>query len=58
MNNRTITAITAAVLLPVIALTAWAYIRGHITYAEYLDMWREPVAIMLGFWVRGEVGES
>lgn len=55
MNTKTTTAITAGVLLPLVLVSAWAYIDGQISFADYLAMWREPSALMLGFWFRGQI---
>jgi len=61
VNDRTFDAvsiITGIVLIPLVALTGWAYLQGSITFADYVGMWNEPVALMLGFWFRGVGKES
>jgi hypothetical protein len=49
----TVSIITALVLLPMVGVSAYAYISGALTFAEYAAMWREPLALLLGFWLRG-----
>lgn len=49
----TITVITAIVLLPMVGASAYAYLTGGLQFADYAAMWREPVALLLGFWLRG-----
>ncbi len=45
--------ITAAVLLPAVAVSVWAVITHQIDFAEYRALWAEPLALLLGFWLRG-----
>lgn len=55
MNTKTTTAITAGVLIPLVLVSAWAYIDGQITYQQYIDQWAGPAGVMLGFWFRGQI---
>lgn len=48
----TVTVITALVLIPMVAASQWALYTGTLTFAEYAAMWREPLALLLGFWLR------
>lgn len=57
-NSKTTTAITALVLIPLVALSAWAYIDGQITYGQYVDQWAGPAGVVLGFWFRGQMVEG
>lgn len=45
--------LTALILLPMVAVSAYALYSGTITYADYAAAWREPIALLLGFWLRG-----
>lgn len=45
--------ITAAVLLPAVAVSVWAVVTGQIEFADYRALWAEPIALLLGFWLRG-----
>lgn len=49
----TVAILTALVLLPMIFATGWAYHSGAITFREYLEMWRDPALLLIGFWARG-----
>ena len=49
----TVSIITTLVLLPMVGVSAYAYIKGEVTYAAYVEGWREPLALLLGFWLRG-----
>ena len=56
MDSRlldTVTIITAIVLLPMVGISGWAYVSGDLTFHEYAAMWSEPLALLLGFWLRG-----
>jgi hypothetical protein len=56
MDNKlldTVSIITALVLLPMVGVSAWAYVKGDLVFSAYTDMWREPLALLLGFWLRG-----
>jgi hypothetical protein len=54
----TVSIITALVLLPMVGVSAYAYIAGQLTFAEYASMWREPLALLVGFWLRGAGREA
>lgn len=54
----TVTTITALILLPLVAVAVHAYLTGSIAFREYVDMWREPLALLLGFWFRGMVSQK
>ena len=45
--------ITALILLPMVCASVYALYRGEITYIAYAEAWREPLALLLGFWLRG-----
>lgn len=49
----TVSIITAAVLLPAVAVSVWAVVTGRITFTEYRGLWSEPLALLIGFWFRG-----
>jgi hypothetical protein len=53
-----ISVITVLVLLPMVGVSGHAYWAGHIQFAEYLEMWRDPFALLLGFWLRGATKET
>lgn len=56
MDSRlldTVSIITALILLPMVCASAYALWRGWISYPEYAEAWREPLALLLGFWLRG-----
>lgn len=48
----TVTVITALVLLPMVGASLWALYTGTLTFEQYAAMWREPLALLLGFWLR------
>ncbi len=50
--------ITLLVLIPMVAVSGFAYWSGRIDFADYVDMWREPVTLLFGFWLRGASKES
>lgn len=52
MDQRTVSIITAIVLIPMVAVSAYAYANGQLTFAEYIGMWKEPALLMIGFWFR------
>ena len=49
----TVTLITAIVLMPMVGVSVWAFVKGSLTFHEYAAMWAEPLALLLGFWLRG-----
>lgn len=56
MDSKTfdaISIITILVLIPVVALSGHAYWAEKIQFTEYVDMWREPLTLLFGFWLRG-----
>jgi len=56
MDRKTfdvVSIITAIVLLPLVVVSVVAYIRGDLPFSEYAAAWREPLALLLGFWFRG-----
>lgn len=48
-----VSVITVLVLIPMVVVSAHAYWSGNIGVDEYLVMWRDPFALLLGFWLRG-----
>lgn len=48
----TVTVITVLVLLPMVGASLWAFYTGALSFPEYSAMWREPLALLLGFWLR------
>lgn len=48
----TVTIILAIVLLPMVAASAWAFYQGNLSIAEYADLWGEPIALLLGFFLK------
>lgn len=54
----TITIITALVLIPLVAISGHAYYVGTLPFDEYISMWKEPVTLLIGFWLRGALKES
>lgn len=56
MDRKTfdaVTIITAIVLLPMVGVSVAAFVTEKLTFTEYAAMWREPLALLLGFWLRG-----
>lgn len=45
--------ITVLVLLPMIGLSMYEYIRGGMQFSEFAGMWKEPLMLLVGFWIRG-----
>ena len=45
--------ITLIVLVPLSLGTAYAYIVDNITFVEYTGVWKEPMLLLFGFWLRG-----
>lgn len=52
MDQRTVSVITGLVLVPMVAVSAYAYITGQLSFAEYVAMWKEPALLMIGYWFR------
>lgn len=48
-----VSVITLLVLLPMVCASAYALYSGQLTYQAYAEAWREPFALLLGFWLRG-----
>ncbi len=48
--------ITLVVMVPLCLSTAWAYISGDATLAEYYGTWKEIALLLVGFWLRGAQG--
>lgn len=55
---NTVTIITAIVLLPLVVVSVVAYLRGELTFVDYSAAWREPLALLMGFWFRGVVSQK
>lgn len=56
MDKRIVDAVfivTAIVLLPMVGGSLYAYLAGQIPFSEYAAMWREPLALLLGYLLRG-----
>lgn len=56
MDRKTfdvVAVITALLLIPLVAASTWAYVSGELPFTEFAGMWKEPVALLLGFWLRG-----
>lgn len=45
--------ITLIVLVPLSLGTVYAYTTSQITFTEYTGMWKEPMLLLFGFWLRG-----
>ena len=56
MSSRlldTVSILTAIILLPMVGVSVWAFVKGTLGFHEYAAMWSEPLALLLGFWLRG-----
>lgn len=56
MSNKIFNAVAVITLLILAAnlgVSAYAFAVGKATYAEFLNTWREPLAVCLGYWLRG-----
>lgn len=49
--------ITVIILIPLVGVSVWAYVSGALSFQDYVAFWREPVALLLGFWLRGVKSE-
>jgi len=45
--------ITLVILLPMVLSSVWAFVSGDITFAEFSGGWKEPLLLLIGFWIRG-----
>lgn len=45
--------LTLVVMLPLCLGTVYGYIQNDITFSEYISFWKEPMLLLVGFWLRG-----
>lgn len=45
--------LTLVVMLPLCLGTVYGYIQNDITFNEYISFWKEPMLLLVGFWLRG-----
>lgn len=45
--------LTLVVMLPLSLGTAYALMSGGIGFSEYIQYWKEPMLLLVGFWLRG-----
>lgn len=56
MDSKYLDVVTVATLLVLVAAiggSAYALYQGTIQFADYREVWAEPMALLLGFWLRG-----
>lgn len=45
--------LTLVVMLPLCLGTLYGYVQSDITFNEYVAFWKEPMLLLVGFWLRG-----
>lgn len=50
--------LTLVVMLPLCLGTLYGFISGVVTFLEYIAYWKEPMLLLVGFWLRGATGVS
>ena len=45
--------ITLLILLPMVLLSAYGHAAGRTEFAQYAAEWKEPLMLLIGFWIRG-----
>jgi hypothetical protein len=50
--------ITLIVLVPLSLGTVFQYAQGNITFMEYTGIWKEPMLLLFGFWLRGAANDN
>ena len=45
--------ITLVILLPMVLSSVWAFAAGALTFSEFSAGWKEPLLLLIGFWIRG-----
>jgi hypothetical protein len=50
--------ITLVILLPMVGASLWTFIAGKLTFAEFSAGWKEPMLLLIGFWIRGAASQD
>lgn len=45
--------ITLVILLPLIIGSSVSFALGSLTFTEFMREWKEPLMLLIGFWIRG-----
>lgn len=56
MNTKlfdTLAVVLAIMLIPLVGASLWAFLNGQVTFKEYADLWATPIALVLGFYLKG-----
>lgn len=48
-----VSVITVLILLPLIVGSSVAFGMGLLTFSEFMREWKEPLMLLIGFWIRG-----
>lgn len=49
----TVGVLTLVVMLPLCLGTLIGFMSGSITFDQYIAYWKEPMLLLVGFWLRG-----
>jgi len=50
--------LTLVVMVPLCLGTVYGYISGSISFDQYIAYWKEPMLLLVGFWLRSATGTS
>lgn len=50
--------LTLVVMVPLCLGTVYGYISGSISFDQYITYWKEPMLLLVGFWLRSATGTS
>lgn len=50
--------LTLVVMLPLCLGTLYGFVSGDVTFPEYIAYWKEPMLLLVGFWLRGATGAA
>jgi len=51
--SNAVAVITLVILLPLVLGSAYAFLSGALTYDALHGIWKEPLLLLIGFWIRG-----
>ena len=51
--TNAVAVITLVILLPLVLGSAYAFLSGALTYDALHGIWKEPLLLLIGFWIRG-----
>lgn len=50
--------LTLVVMLPLCLGTLYGFVSGSISFDQYIMYWKEPMLLLVGFWLRGSAGST